>query len=997
MTSIINLFSNGSNKDNVTNLATSYSTYKSNIKLETPALTQGDRFKYYQKKIKKRLAKKAIELSGKEGFTQPNLSEESINLINEVNLTPQQNAQIQSLKTKYSNTLNQYNTLISQINGNVSNYVNRINPTTNSYLGQNISIDGNIFYVTQQGVAKQYPNSTIYNQTIGQNGCPSSQPIILTDISWNSIFTTPGAYIPTNPNLIVGTPMTAGQSCGNEGLNVYVDNIISDPQTEYLGCYADNTSSPLMTFIGGSPPPPSANLINGDFSEPQLSSNSYQYISDNTTVLGWDFYACLINSSVAWVFPTPYPAGSQAAVLQGNSIIGQFITLDQGTYSITFYSCGRPNSGDGYQPNPVQIYFGEQSNIIDTFTPSTSWQEFTVSFQVSTTDNYALGFIGTGNGPNYATAIQNIILTNTSSEFGDGTYTYQMCQQAAINNGSQYFALQNVNPTTSTGYCAISNDQPTITSLGEATTMTSLLTIWSSQTDQQPGNTATLTSAGTLTIINSTGQAVFNTPNNSTAPSNYLGCYQDNSNRAMTTTVNSSGGTVNGNTGPYSWSYNVEECQQAAQNNGFSYFGLQATTGEGTSVCFLSNDFSQTSQYGLANDCTQYSDGNYEGGSWSNSVYNTNSMQGSNYILMLLDTGNMIIQRGTSPSDNQGLIWQTNTTAQQANPDYVAANGLGGQNWIADGTTLTAGQFIGSPNGYVALIMQPTGNLVLCTFGMGSNCVKMANNYRGGGVGANAIYNIGQQGYPSDMGQLAYIDENSELHSYPSTNVQFQNSYSLISSMDSPGNNIPGGITNGASVQQCQTNCNNNSSCAGFAYTNNTCYLKTNSMYPNSQGNFNPNVNLYIRNTQPLTPPTGVPYTTNNIGSIQYQNYVNGGTLSSSYGLSTNITPEQQEQLNTLQTQLNTLSEQITHLTTNFQGGTQNTSNQMTTNVEGVNEYLTELDNVNQKIKQYSGENLGVNNMIKDSDIVVLQQNYSYLLWSTLAIGTVLIAMNIAK
>jgi hypothetical protein len=38
-----------------------------------------------------------------------------------------------------------------------------------------------------------------------------------------------------------------------------------------------------MTFIGGAPQPPAGTLINGDFSQPQLSTNSYIYI--NTYIL----------------------------------------------------------------------------------------------------------------------------------------------------------------------------------------------------------------------------------------------------------------------------------------------------------------------------------------------------------------------------------------------------------------------------------------------------------------------------------------------------------------------------------------------------------------------------------------------------------------------------------------------------------------------------------------------------------------------------------------
>jgi len=62
-----------------------------------------------------------------------------------------------------------------------------------------------------------------------------------------------------------------------------------------------------------------------------------------------------------------------------------------------------------------------------------------------------------------------------------------------------------------------------------------------------------------------------------------------------------------------------------------------------------------------------------------------------------------------------------------------------------------------SPSGYAALVMQSDGNLVLYTFSMVSNCQKMKDGNTGGGVNANAIYNIGEVGKPRNLSQVAYI------------------------------------------------------------------------------------------------------------------------------------------------------------------------------------------------------------------------------------------------
>jgi hypothetical protein len=442
--------------------------------------------------------------------------------------------------------------------------------------------------------------------------------------------------------------------------------------------------------------------------------------------------------------------------------------------------------------------------------------------------------------------------------------------------------------------------------------------------------------------------------------------------------------------------YNNAQCQQIAKQNGATYYGLQYSTSGTTAQCALSSNLAQSISYGKASNCTQISDGSWSGGGYSNSIYNA-SNPSSNYILILQDDGNMVVYRGTSPSDTQSVIWATGTDRSKlksANPNYVAAKGKYGKNWISSGSTLAAGDWVGSNSGNMALIMQSDGNLVLYTFTLVINCQKMADGKQGGGLGANYIYNIGQVGVKANMGKLAYIDQNSELHTYPTSNFQYTNSYSKLGQTDSGGNDISGAAYGNASVKQCETTCNNNPACAGFAFTNNLeCYPKTNAMYPVGQSQSNLAVDLYLRNANPSSPPIGVPRTTNNLDSITYNNYTNGGALSSEYGLA-NATSVQQQQLAQLQNRMNLLSNQISNLTGEFGEGSQTAAVQMNRNVQGVGEYLTDIKQTNRKIENYG---TGIENILKDSDIVVLQKNYDYLFWSILAAGSVLVAMNVVK
>ena len=96
------------------------------------------------------------------------------------------------------------------------------------------------------------------------------------DIPFSSSYVV-GSTIPTNPALVMGTPMINGQSCGNEGVNVYVNTLMNqNPTSTYKGCYKDDINTPTMTVIGGSPSPSIA-IQNGNFSQPQITNNSYQY------------------------------------------------------------------------------------------------------------------------------------------------------------------------------------------------------------------------------------------------------------------------------------------------------------------------------------------------------------------------------------------------------------------------------------------------------------------------------------------------------------------------------------------------------------------------------------------------------------------------------------------------------------------------------------------------------------------------------------------------
>jgi hypothetical protein len=287
--------------------------------------------------------------------------------------------------------------------------------------------------------------------------------------------------------------------------------------------------------------------------------------------------------------------------------------------------------------------------------------------------------------------------------------------------------------------------------------------------------------------------------------------------------------------------------------------------------------------------------------------------------------------------------------------------------------------------------MQSDGNLVLYTYQIAENCQQMADGNTGGGAGANALYQLNEVGVSANLAQLGYVDQDSQLHTYPSTNVQYTNTYTTMTDTNSGGDPISGAAYGNATVDQCQTSCNDNTSCAAFTFnnSNNTCYP----LSSNSNNVSAPGYDLYVRNVTPASPPIGVPNTTNNIDTVLYQNYVNGGAIGDSYGL-TKATSVQKQQLQQMQTKLNLLSNQINNLTNQFTSGGQQVNQQSETNIQGINTYVKDIKKINKKIKNYD---TNYENILQDSDVVVLQQNYDYLFWSIIAVTTVIISMNIVK
>lgn len=970
--------------DEPTGKATHPKKKKPPLGISTPGLNQGASFKKYQGDIRVR-----NQTQGKEGFQNKSrmdsfMSEES----DENSLTKQSNTVLDNtmstedirdptVQDKYNTTLKHYDTLLGSVSTSTQNYFDRVSPS-NPYLNKYVawtdpSANKAIMYVTNQGIAKPITDSETLKSLMSNNGCPDKTAMMTISLPWHNSYATEGSTIPTNPPLVVGNAMVASQSCGNEGANVYVDRLVTDSTASYVGCYAD-TSPSTVSFIGGSPPS-TAGIVNGNFSQPTIKENSYTYINSATQVPGWNYNAVLINKSSAWNYPIPYPNGPQCCSIQNSEYIEQTINLSMGSYTLSFMACGR-NCCDGVNPLNILLNGTElATNVVTTL----AWTNYSFNLEISTSGNNVIKIMGMNTSGDKSAGIQNVIITMNSS-VSDGTYTYEMCKSAAIDGGYSYFALQNVNPTTNMGFCGVTNNEVAATQNGTSYVVTGGSSIWSSGTTD--GVSASLTNQGTLTVYNSSNTAVFNTDNSMAKPSDYLGCYVDTSTRAMPY---------------YQGDMDYAACKKKATDNGAApYFGLQNSSSGTNAQCFLSSNITDIRKYGKATNCTKIADGTYSGGGWSNAIYSLDPS--SFYYLILHDDGNMSINRGSGPNDNQGQIWSIRTGQPKTpNPSYTAAKGKYGTNWMASGSTLAVNEFIGSTDGSIYLIMQADGNLSLNTSSNEENCPRMTDGNMGGGYLGNALYKLDKVGVQSHLGKVGYVDSNSLLYTYPETSIGLSTNYNRFNNYGSPGNDLTGTSFGNATVESCTDFCNGNPDCYGFAFDtkNNICYPGNKNMFPKGGRTVMDGVDLYVRQPSVTNLPVGVPGSIVNVDSVLFNSYPTGeGDPRTAFGLNS-MNSTRNQLLDKVENNLNQTSQKLVDKSNSLSSDYSKVGNQISLDSAGIDRYLNDYNLVNNKLEAYKSTNL--EGIVNDSDINVLRENYTYLFWSILAVVGALLTMNIAK
>jgi len=837
-----------------------------------------------------------------------------------------------ALRKEYTDLLTEYKTLSDEITAADTEYAGR---TGNAlYNNKNIrfkntdattkAVTYTYAYVTNKGFVKKFTTEAIFNKTAGLNGCPLNY--IDVNIPWITDYNVPGAKIQmpnSGPKLVVGAVMTERQSCGYEGTNVYVDKMNDTLSSRFIGCFdntfntTDGSGYPMGNIFSGADPLQNF-IVNGKLAvvpEPATPFSNITFTSSSASTLlsSWsttntaDLVTIVnsgntntVNSANNLVYATPYPNGSTCVSLKNGGDLSQTITsLTATTYTLTFNACGLVVA------NPISVFLNSTATAIITITPTlASWSSHSVSFTAIVGSN-TIKFQGTGTAGQMS-AIQNIRLTNGTSNPYTNAVTFDACQTAAKTGSYSYFGFQNVDKTTGSstidkGFCSLVKSDLT----------------------------SNLNTGNVLTPVN----------------------------------LLASGSTT-----------------EATK-------GITAT---------------------LANDATLYV--NLTGGTKSLMSTNTPKTASTSCYLILSDDGTMKIYQfsatGTPAPLTDTLLWNAVYTPSQlvANPTYAATSSSNNNkgstnNWIPNGTTLNPGDFVGSPTGKIYLIMKQDGKLYLNTSKQISGC--SANSVTGvmEGKGANnaSLYKVNT---PTDnlftyLGKLFFVNEDDSLKTYPVSNKQLSTNYIKLTNYNTPADTVSikydltGDYTSSNTLDKCKTACNTNSLCYGYSYTDSSkaCQLKSSAFSSDTgSGSTTAGTDLYVRKETYKTKPSGLSDVISPIFSTQRQNYPydsTKGNVAASYGYTTLLTDKRAE--------LTELQEKIKDIELELRNYNQD-------DLGSMDDYINQINYNNNKITDLNSvKNTNLDNMLEDTDLVVLQENYKYLCWSILATASVLVFVNVSK
>ncbi len=519
-------------------------------------------------------------------------------------------------------------------------------------------------------------------------------------------------------------------------------------------------------------------------------------------------------------------------------------------------------------------------------------------------------------------------------------YDFTSCKQAAIDTGNLYFGLQNLNPVTNKSSCYVSNDFEKSTKYKTSTTAC------------KNDNDGYIYGAKSV-------NAIYKTPDTT-----YIGLFNDSPDTGRTMRPINNG----------SETFTYETCKKEAVNRNKKFFGLQNfNTETQQSACLVGDDYNDISKYGVSTASYTGDDKKIYGGTWTNAVYQIDTEK-SDYIGCYNDNESSpsmtVVDNGSSKYSFKKCQKEAITSGKQ----YFALQG--GKK--------------GSSKCFVSDDLQSAQK-----YGIYKPCIESASDRNTYGMsGNNALYKMNKAGYPSDMSKIGYVDGNDKLMEYPSSMIVPGTNYSKYVGYDS-NSKIVKTITN-TTYNDCVTACNSSTSYYGFVFDNSTStgYLKGKDILNPSLKVPNSNTDLYLRDVKTKNANMSCNRSTVSINSNMWRKYSKGSMMTPNTTCSlTGRLTDQNKKIATLQNQIGQVGGQIISILNNLKKQTNDVKSKIGINSSKIDADLVMYNQTINEIQNYKKGEDNINNITKETNLLVLYQNYNYMFWSILAISTMIISM----
>ena len=606
---------------------------------------------------------------------------------------------------------------------------------------------------------------------------------------------------------------------------------------------------------------------------------------------------------------------------------------------------------------------------------------------------------------------------NPSMTLLNGDYDYTTCSDMAFNLGKPYFGLQQTNEATGKAKCALGDETDNYAKYG---------TYQPSCVKASDGNVY----GGGWT------NAIYAIDENGTT-STYMGCYKDDQDRAMSSTgeidENNYTGVykpvfIAGNFGCSPWGssdyidstaqwiwYTENAAYDAPTNNTAPVLFVYPFNYNCNGASSCNNTTAKI--FGMADDyCTMKVNGSsVDTGGRSMAIAGGWGGNGDTGFTVTINPGKNVIEvnalNGGGPAgfllsfidvNTNELLFNTNgnwfysTVVTSYSPPMTQSYSVETCKQYAQqfGHELFAVQDIlnGDPNTAQCFVSDDLSKAT--RYGpRGGSTIIGGNEY--GVSNVNSVYELNEKGDISLMGKIGHINENNELSPYPSSMVVPGTTYDRLQNFDSPGNDIT--KVDSTTVENCMNVCNTDNKCGGFIFANEsgTCWTKTTDMYGPSKLTAAlypiPNYDLYMREPELANLNSSCPVAVNNITSVDWNAYNLTGN---------DMTPDSLCKLgevnasalnarNDSQQTLSGASSKIYDQLTSFMNLNTNMNTQMDVDKDIMDKNLSMYKSINKKYKNaVNNDNGNINNILTNSQVSVLQSNYSYIMWIILALLT---------